>query len=717
VTALRWLRRTVTAGIALVVLFAVVATGGEDETQVVPAADLSAFRAGNIISNAVFFDSTAMSVGQIQSFLNGQGASCRATKGAPCLKDYAMATSTRAADSYCPGRYVGAGRESAAAIVAKVAIACDISPRVLLVTLQKEMGLVTSSGPTVKMYTRAMGYACPDSSGGTCDSAYNGLFNQLYSAAKQFQRYAARPTGYSYEAGVDNQIKWHPSSACGTSTVYIENQATAGLYNYTPYRPNSAALAAGYGLGDSCSSYGNRNFWNYFTDWFGSTQTGGYDPDAPVGRVDRVTGGPGTISVRGWAFDPNAKTSALNVHVYVDGRVVGAVRTGDTRSDVAAAYSGVGTQQGFSGTVDAAPGVRTACLYAVNLGKGWTNPRLGCATVTVATEEALNPQGTLDRVSLSGTTATIHGWTLDPDVPTAPVKVHVSVDGRVVTAVAADEARADIGRAYPAAGSAHGYSWSGEMTAGRHQICAYAINQEKGTANPRLGCGSVVVDPALSNPLGSLDGVAVTGSTVTARGWAFDPDDPTAPLRVHVYVDGRVLTAVTASATRADIGQAYAEAGADHGYTWSGTLSAGTHQVCTYAINQGAGTGHPRLGCKSVTVAPVLAASGSGNPRGSLDRVLVSGTTATLRGWTFDPDVPTTPLTVHVYVDGRTITAVGANESRTDIGAAYPTAGDLHGYSWTGTLSRGTHQVCTYAINRGPGTANPRLGCKSVTVS
>src|SRR5690606_24086380 len=54
-------------------------------------------------------------------------------------------------------------------------------------------------------------------------------------------------------------------------------QATANLYIYTPYRPNVAALAAGYGSGDSCSTYGNRNFYNFYVDWFApgaSTSTG-----------------------------------------------------------------------------------------------------------------------------------------------------------------------------------------------------------------------------------------------------------------------------------------------------------------------------------------------------------------------------------------------------------------------------------------------------------
>ena len=60
---------------------------------------------------------------------------------------------------------------------------------------------------------------------------------------------------------------------------YIQNQATANLYYYTPYQPNAAALRAGYGEGDGCSAYGNRNFYQYFTDWFGSTQR---DPAAEI---------------------------------------------------------------------------------------------------------------------------------------------------------------------------------------------------------------------------------------------------------------------------------------------------------------------------------------------------------------------------------------------------------------------------------------------------
>ena len=70
--------------------------------------------------------------------------------------------------------------------------------------------------------------------------AFGGFFYQLYNAGRQFQRYAAHPENWRYRAGQTNQIQYHPNIACGTSPVYIRNQATAGLYVYTPYQPSAA---------------------------------------------------------------------------------------------------------------------------------------------------------------------------------------------------------------------------------------------------------------------------------------------------------------------------------------------------------------------------------------------------------------------------------------------------------------------------------------------
>lgn len=238
------------------------------------AADLGQFQPGNIISDTIFFDPSSMDTPTVQAFLNLKGKNCvPASDGTACLKDYRLTTTPIAGDSLCAG-YTPGTLEPAALVITKVAWSCRVNPRVLLVLLQKEMGLVTTSWPTARKYDRATGYYCPDNAGGWCDPAYAGLENQLYNAAHQYQRYAAHLKG-NYVAGAWNNIQYNPTTACGTQSVFIANQATAGLYDYTPYVPNAAALAAGYGSGDGCSAYGNRNFWLYYTDWFGSTQSPG----------------------------------------------------------------------------------------------------------------------------------------------------------------------------------------------------------------------------------------------------------------------------------------------------------------------------------------------------------------------------------------------------------------------------------------------------------
>jgi len=230
------------------------------------AAPSDPFDAGNIISDERFFDADAMDVAEVQSFLNAQVPTC-AAGSEPCLKSYRESTPTLAADAYC-ARYSGGSGRTAAQIIVGVATACGINPQVLLVLLEKEQGLVGSTSPTSRMYRSATGYGCPDTA--DCDSEYYGFFNQVYNAAHQFQRYTATSSSWRYRPGRWNAIRYHPDASCGSSDVYIRNQATANLYIYTPYQPNAAALANPYGVGDACSSYGNRNFWRIFRDWFGN---------------------------------------------------------------------------------------------------------------------------------------------------------------------------------------------------------------------------------------------------------------------------------------------------------------------------------------------------------------------------------------------------------------------------------------------------------------
>lgn len=247
------------------------------------------FRAGNIISDGLFFNGYDMDLGTIQNFLNSKvpvcdtngtqpyGGTTRAAYGASrgyaapytCLKDYWERTPIKHAESgLCTG--LGPGDKTAARIIYEVSISCSVNPKVLITLLQKEQSLVTDDWPWSIQYRSATGYGCPDTA--ACDSEYYGFFNQVYNAARQFKRYARDAHVFNYRTKINNYVQYNPNAACGGSTVYIENQATAGLYNYTPYQPNAAALNNLYGTGDGCSAYGNRNFWRMYNDWFGSTQ-------------------------------------------------------------------------------------------------------------------------------------------------------------------------------------------------------------------------------------------------------------------------------------------------------------------------------------------------------------------------------------------------------------------------------------------------------------
>lgn len=662
------------------------------------AAPVTDFDPGNIISDSVMYDASTMNAASVQSFLTTRGAACRPAAGSTCIKDYRESTPSRAATAMCPGTYTGAANERAADIIAKASVACGINPQVLLVTLQKEQGLITSTaGKTAYTYSRALGFGCPDNVGGWCNPSYAGFANQVYSAANQLKRYAAGLSG-SYRPGRVNTILWHPNAACGSSQVYIENQATASLYSYTPYRPNAAALAAGYGSGDSCSSYGNRNFHLYFTAWFGSAKQ-----RAPVGVVDSVTSpaGSGSIRVTGWALDPDTNAS-ISVHVYVDGKAARSATAGTSRPDVGAAY-GRGNLHGYDVTVPAVGGAHQVCVFAIDA-SGGANPSLGCRSVSVANKA---PIGSVDSVVGSAGKITVSGWALDPDT-TASINVHIYVDGKPVTSERAKTSRPDVGRIH-GKGDLHGFSRSVGASDGAHQVCVYAIDPTGGS-NPQIGCRSVTVRNAV--PRGTLDAAtSTTPGKVQVRGWAFDPDT-TAPVAVHVYVDGKLARGVTANASRPDVARAHG-IGGSHGYDTTLPVTRGNHIVCTYAIDATSGV-NPQLGCTSVTVAdtPTVGAIDVATPRSATATSgRTSGSAVTVSGWAWDFDT-TSAVSVRVLVDGRLATTVSAGSGHAAVsGVARTTIG----FSATVPAAVGPRQVCVEGVDpKGGVTA---LGCSTVTVA
>ena len=247
------------------------------------------FDPGNIISDEEFFRAGTMTAEQIQRFFDNRAPDCRS--GFVCLNEYTEKTFDREATVLC-NEYKGAAKETAAEIIAKVSKACGVAAEVLIALVQKEQGLVTHSSPNQARYDRATGYACPDTA--PCDARFFGFYNQVYNAARQFKRYA-NPPGTSrfftwFPVGRESQVRWHPNAACGTTPVTIRNQATAGLYYYTPYTPNAPAMENLTGAGDACSAYGNRNFWRLYNYWFNPTKDFGTYLTTRDGRMFAVDG-------------------------------------------------------------------------------------------------------------------------------------------------------------------------------------------------------------------------------------------------------------------------------------------------------------------------------------------------------------------------------------------------------------------------------------------
>lgn len=264
--------------LATSLLLVLVGISAIDSKSEATAADASRFDPGLIISDSVFYDFGTMTVADIQRFLESKVPVCKANDGGPtCLRDYVTDELEKVGEDGKCQAMPAKQNVKASQVIYDIARACGINPRVLLVVLQKEQGLVQATNPTAYMYRAALGYGCPDSDPGICGKVWTGLFNQLYKGAGQLQWYNdPRGSFTSMKVGKTSNIRYHPNSSCGTKPVTIKSLATAALYYYTPYTPNAAAMRNLYGSGDSCSAYGNRNFWRFYSDWFGSPIGGGF---------------------------------------------------------------------------------------------------------------------------------------------------------------------------------------------------------------------------------------------------------------------------------------------------------------------------------------------------------------------------------------------------------------------------------------------------------
>ena len=144
----------------------------------------------------------------------------------------------------------------------KCKIVTTISPKFILVLLQKEMSLIEDSSPSQTQLDWAAGYGCPD--GSSCSSRWKGFGRQVNSAALQFKHYL--DNYYAYERGDVEFYQYtykkggsyvftnpYASNESDQKDIKVTpfNQATAALYNYTPHVYN-----------------GNYNFYKLWNKYF-----------------------------------------------------------------------------------------------------------------------------------------------------------------------------------------------------------------------------------------------------------------------------------------------------------------------------------------------------------------------------------------------------------------------------------------------------------------
>ncbi len=593
--------------------------------------------------------------------------------------------------------YAGGGVESAARIIFKVAQACGINPQALIVMLQKEQGLVTDTYPYDSQYRIAMGQGCPDTA--ACDSRYFGFFNQVHGAAWQLKRYA-NPPGTSnyftwYAPGKTWNVRWHPNAACGSSPVYIQNKATAALYYYTPYQPNAAALRAGYGTGDGCSSYGNRNFYQYFTDWFGSTQFVAADP---VGEVTTWTPTARGVRVEGWALDPDTE-GAVIVRVKAGAQLAARITTDRRSDDAAARHPGWGSVHGFEVDVALPAGEHDICVAVNNVGPG-AHRTIACRTVAVP--GGGDPVGAVTLWRATATGAQVSGWAVDPDTAGA-VTVRVKSGEELVARVRADQPGDGAREGHGAFGDARAFSADVALGPGTHTVCI-AVNNEGGGTTRTIGCRDITT--VGGSPVGVVESWSQTPTGVTVSGWVLDPDTA-ASVAVRVKDDEELVARAVADRESAAAAAAYPAYGRQRGFVVEVPLSPGTHQVCIAANNVGAG-GNRTLGCQTVRQL-------SGSPVGVVESWSQTPTGVTVSGWVFDPDTAAS-VAVRVKDDEELVARAVADRESAAAAAAYPAYGRQRGFVVEVPLSPGTHQVCIAANNVGAG-GNRTLGCTSIAVA
>ncbi len=419
----------------------------------------------------------------------------------------------------------------------------------------------------------------------------------------------------------------------------------------------------------------------------------------PIGCVDSIEGGDGTVHVAGWAFDPDNPEASLTIHVYIGGPAgIGksySIGVTDLISDDVNNAHGITGLHRFSTTISTdLYGSQDVYIYA--LGTSDDNPEIGNANVYISEEaptpepmqkpdyslmptyapmETLPPMTGIEiaeefnattetNQSSSDVTGASIALPADYENPINPYYfVSQDWDGDSLyeipcTEVAWQEAYNRLGIQLPAWGNANTWLESaigyGLATGASPKVNSIAVYGENGAVH-------VAYVTAVGN-----------GGYYVTEGGRTDFDGP--PCYGYVVGQWKSLD--------------------DSGLSGFIYLTGSTENLSSQQIN------HDPIGC--------------------VDSIEGSRGTVCVSGWAFDPDGPEASLTIHVYIGGPAGIGRGysigvADLDSDDVNNAHGITG-FHRFNATiSTDLYGNQDVYIYAL--GTSDDNPEIGHKNVYIS
>lgn len=411
------------------------------------------------------------------------------------------------------------------------------------------------------------------------------------------------------------------------------------------------------------------------------------DSKNPVGEVVPRKKTNGVWRLAGWALDPLSNDSAT-VSLYVNG-VLRETRLAKQTGDFFpfSTYVGRGNDRDFWFEWTAPPGMNEACVVSTS-NDGLRTTEIGCFSHRQL--EQNDPIGVLEKVDFSDPKfIKFTGWAFDPDEDSL-TQVQVYVKDVFAGEFLTDVPREDVSLIYPGHFLPPGFEFNIEIPSNMRggTFCAVVVNKDVGS-NTILGC--VAGSPLNDSISGILEVVKVVRPEfVKVQGWAtsFAGD-----VEVEVYANDK-LHSLHKAAPRFELEL---------------RVPGSTTKICVFAKSNVSQV-RKSLGCKSVSLP-------YGNPFGSFDVGVQHGPrTARVTGWGIDPDT-VEPIEIQIYINGRFSSSHIANKVRSDVGAARPEYGSIHGYDvLVGGLAPGNNIMCVFAVNYGVGSSNTLLGCKNVNI-